>query len=110
INGMSSTETTNGLGNLIVGYNETRLPSAGDVRLGSHNIIVGSKNDYSSYGGIVAGNNNGSRSFYASVLGGIQNTASGPYSSVSGGTGNNASGQWTSISGGAANTASGNYA
>src|SRR5215472_850810 len=37
VNGLGSTETTNGLGNLIVGYNEPREFEA-NVRTGSHNI------------------------------------------------------------------------
>jgi hypothetical protein len=39
----------NGLGNLIVGYNETRLPEVGppDRRTGSPNIIVGREQNFS---------------------------------------------------------------
>jgi hypothetical protein len=38
VNGQGSTETTNGLGNLIVGYNEPRDETGSfDVRTGSHN-------------------------------------------------------------------------
>ena len=43
----------NGLGNVIIGYNELR--GTGDDRTGSHNLVVGSKNNFSSYGGIVGG-------------------------------------------------------
>jgi len=54
VNGTGTTDgTVNGLGNLIVGYNETR--GSGDDRSGSHNIVVGSEHNYSSYGGLVAG-------------------------------------------------------
>src|SRR5262245_48136418 len=43
VNGLGSTETTNGLGNLIIGYNELRNdPGSADVRTGSHNIVTGS--------------------------------------------------------------------
>jgi hypothetical protein len=42
-----------GLGNLIVGYNEER--SSINDRTGSHNIVVGAKNNFSSYGGLVVG-------------------------------------------------------
>jgi hypothetical protein len=52
-NGIGSTNTVNGLGNVIIGYNEPR--GAGDDRSGSHNLVVGSRNNYSSYGGLVAG-------------------------------------------------------
>src|SRR5215510_10663472 len=40
VNGLGSTETTNGLGNLIVGYNEPRGFEP-DRRTGSHNVVVG---------------------------------------------------------------------
>ena len=43
----------NGLGNLIVGYNE----GAAD-RSGSHNLVVGLGNLYHSYGGFLIGHNN----------------------------------------------------
>ncbi len=72
-----------GLGNLIVGYNELR--GLGDDRTGSHNLIVGDEHNYSSYGGLVAGHFNTISGLFASVSGGRSNTASGQYSSVSGG-------------------------
>jgi hypothetical protein len=43
----------NGLGNVVIGYNELR--GAGDDRSGSHNLVLGSQNNYSSFGGLVAG-------------------------------------------------------
>ena len=43
---------TNGLGNLIVGYNELGTPGE-DNRTGSHNLVVGHGNSYSSFGGWV---------------------------------------------------------
>jgi hypothetical protein len=43
----------NGLGNVVIGYNEPR--GVGDVRTGSHNLVVGRGNSYASYGGIVGG-------------------------------------------------------
>jgi hypothetical protein len=44
VNGLGTTDTVNGLGNLIVGYNELRNePSSPDVRTGSHNIVGGSR-------------------------------------------------------------------
>ena len=47
-------DTTNGLGNLIVGYNELGNPN-GDNRTGSHNLVTGQQNSFSSYGGLVVG-------------------------------------------------------
>jgi hypothetical protein len=99
---------TNGLGNLIVGYNESAALSGGtDIRTGSHNIIVGQLQNYSSYGGLVAGIWNASSAPYASVSGGYNNEASSFAASVSGGEANLASGDRSSISGGYWNTASG---
>ena len=97
----------NGLGNLIVGYNEER--SSSNVRTGSHNIVVGQQHNYSSYGGLVVGYNGTISGIYSSVSGGRYNTASGSYSSVSGGRSNEASVDSSSVSGGYNNDASGVY-
>jgi hypothetical protein len=49
VNGLGTTDTTNELGNLIVGYNEPRnRPSSPDVRTGSHNVVVGRHDNFSS--------------------------------------------------------------
>jgi trimeric autotransporter adhesin len=133
VNGLGHTDCTdeehaqeipdcpNGLGNLIVGYNEPR-GSEPDVRTGSHNVVVGQLHNFSRFGGIVVGNastisgdfasvsggnNNTASGFAAAVSGGAQNTASGLFSSVSGGESNTASGFAAAVSGGAQNTASG---
>ncbi len=107
VDGSGDTEgVVNGLGNLIVGYNELR-PSGSD-KTGSHNLVVGELHNYSSYGGLVAGMRNTVSNFNASVSGGFQNVASGGLSSVSGGNLNEASGTFSSVSGGQSNTASGN--
>lgn len=97
VNGRGSTAETNGKGNLIVGYNEYR--GGGDARSGSHNIIVGSRNSYSSYGGIVSGAANDIAGRYASVIGGHNNYAAGEFSTITGGAKNNAKGKYTSING-----------
>src|SRR5215510_2543918 len=46
VNGLESTDTINGVGNLIVGYNEppVLLPAN---RTGSHNLVVGNRNNFS---------------------------------------------------------------
>jgi len=95
-----------GLGNLIIGYNE-KGNLRGDTRTGSHNLILGDQNSYSSYGGFVAGFENTISGHYASVSGGQGNMASGHWASISGGCGNKASGADASVSGGNGNTASG---
>jgi hypothetical protein len=104
VNGSGATNgPVNGRGNLIVGYNELR--GSGDDRTGSHNIVVGSFNNYSSFGGLVAGSTNTISAQYANVRGGVYNTASGNYASVSGGESKTASGGVASVSGGGNNTA-----
>ncbi|HYC54436.1 MAG TPA: hypothetical protein VEL28_05820 [Candidatus Binatia bacterium] len=97
----------NGTGNLIVGYNEG---VGGQERSGSHNIVVGREHEYTSFGGIVAGNGNTIEAAEASVLGGKQNVASGTASSVSGGNQNEASHTYASVAGGFLNVASGQHA
>ena len=59
VDGTDETEgVTNGLGNLIVGYNELGNNPNGDDRTGSHNIVGGSGSSYSSFGGLVVSQNN----------------------------------------------------
>ena len=119
-----------GLGNLIIGYNETGVieapPWSGFVRTGSHNLVIGVDHSYESYGGLVAGQGNRISGISAVVSGGMHNWASyrgtsvsggwsntagnagvgGPFASVSGGHRNTAVGNGTSVSGGEQNTAS----
>jgi hypothetical protein len=96
----------NGLGNLIVGYNELRNnPESPDVRTGSHNVVVGQEHSFSRYGGVVVGMRNTISGDFASASGGRNNTASGNFASVSGGGSNTASGGLASVSGGFGNTA-----
>jgi hypothetical protein len=107
VNGLGATNTVNGLGNLIVGYQEHRLPPFTNIRTGSHNVIVGRQHNYSSFGGLVVAQFNEISGPWASVTGGFSNSASGVNSSVSGGNGNSASGQNSWASGGVMNRASG---
>jgi hypothetical protein len=134
VNGLGNTETINGTGNLIVGYNEpnpgplaplqicsngaypdqTSCTANGGVwganqHTGSHNLVIGHYHSYTQFGGLVAGLNNAINRQYATVSGGVSNLASGYYSSVSGGGGNIASGFASSVSSGQYNTASSYY-
>ena len=61
------------LGNLIVGYNT----DVGWPRTGSHNLIVGDRHGYTSYGGFVAGELNSIAAAWATVTGGQWNLANG---------------------------------
>jgi len=94
----------NGLGNIIVGYNEA---TQGQDRTGSHNLVVGIEHDYTSFGGIVAGEHNTISARGACVVGGKDNLASSLHATVCGGSENVASGQYASVGGGFANEASG---
>lgn len=131
VNGAGSTATINGLGNLMIGYDEVNTWSfhrcsdgaysdqaecegAGEVwnithKNGSHYLVLGSENNYSQYGGLVAGYRNFATRAYATITGGNLNTAMGEYSSVSGGWVNLAFGPCSSVSGGGANAAEGAY-
>jgi hypothetical protein len=113
VNGAGATDSApNGLGNLIIGYNEVRVASADDpnpvnARTGSHMLIVGKEQNYTSFGGIVAGAYNSTAGPFASVSGGTQNSADGEYAAVGGGHYNQATGAVAVVSGGEANKASG---
>jgi hypothetical protein len=131
-NGLGKTDSINGLGNLIIGYDEPRGMTHGGYAVcsngehtdpavcranggtwspnhksGSHYLVVGPHNSYSQYGGLVAGSGNVSNGPCASVSGGANSNASGRNASVSGGLANIASGQFSAISGGVENKASG---
>jgi hypothetical protein len=122
VDGEGKTETTNGMGNLIVGYDESP-----GTQTGSHNLVLGSHQTFTSFGAVLGGiddtasgpfsdvfgmENVASGGHGASVTGGRKNTASGEDgASVSGGEENTASGEYAnSVSGGKGNTAAGEYA
>jgi hypothetical protein len=107
VNGEGSTMTKNGVGNLIVGYQEFRLKD--NDRSGSHNIIGGMGQNYLSYGGFVVGENNSVEGEFASVAGGGYNKASGKITFIGGGGGwepsygNEACAHYSAILGGKTN-------
>ncbi|MCP4136459.1 MAG: hypothetical protein GY754_36155 [bacterium] len=106
LNGTGSTDgEVNGLGNLVIGYNESR--TYGNDRTGSHNMVVGQYNNFLSYGGIAAGYYNTISGWFSCVSGGSYNNSGGNFSSVSGGSYNTADGYSSGVSGGMNNTASG---
>ncbi len=108
VNGEGNTETSNSLGNVIIGYNEDTGILAS--RTGSHYLVVGTNHSWTSYGGAVIGADNTATGIYASVTGGQINTATGPYASVTGGRNNTANGPRSSVTGGIDNTADEWYA
>ena len=131
VNGLGSTDTVNGVGNLILGYDESR--GSGDFycslgqytnettcttnggtwstnhKSGSHNAVIGAQQNYSRYGGLVAGAVNTINGVGAAVGGGSFNAASGDYASVGGGNSQLASGAYSSVSGGFFHIATGTY-
>lgn len=116
VNGEGITNSTNGAGNLIIGYD-----SGAGEQSGSHNLILGFGQTYTSWGTLIGGGNNtslaqaglimGDRGLqgaaFASVTGGFENRARGLHSWVGGGFNNEASGEVSSVSGGQNNGASG---
>lgn len=128
VNGVQE-RSKNGVGNIIVGYNEDRVIKtefcsdtffqtqaecetygllwAQVHKTGSHNLVVGFGHNYAQYGSVAFGSQNVVNASYATVTGGAGNVAAQQKSSVSGGVFNTATGAWSSISGGAHNLASG---
>lgn len=131
-NGVGTTDSTNGTGNLIIGYDEPRdgtnnICSNGTYddqvdcenngglwsvvhKSGSHNLVIGPRHNYSAYGGLIAGGENSVTAPSASVTGGSLNLAHSTFTSIAGGRSNEASGNHASVSGGQDNSASGSYA
>jgi len=128
-NGSDTTASINGLGNLVIGFNEittdlTERCSTGThasqedcesasgtwshtFKFGSHNLIIGEGHNYSNYGGLVAGQENDITGQFATVAGGSDNKATGFRSHVSGGRGNEANGISSSVAGGKDNKSTG---
>ncbi|MEN0062219.1 MAG: hypothetical protein AAGA48_08705 [Myxococcota bacterium] len=128
-NGDGTTDTVNGLGNLVVGYDEPRIDgvpvcSHGQYRdqqsceanglvwtdnhkSGSHNLIVGSEHSYSQFGSTLLGQENTVNNAFATITGGRLNLALGTNSSVTGGSGNLASGFFATVTAGFGNEANG---
>jgi hypothetical protein len=109
VNGSGSTYNPNGLGNLIIGYNEFPNdggPSGPHLRMGSHNLVIGDGHRYNASGGLIAGELNTINGQAATVTGGSGNIASSRFASVSGGADNCACGEDASVSGGGSNIAS----
>jgi len=81
-----------GLGNFVVGYNEEQITPisyavACDRTLtGSHNIVMGDGNMFTSYGGLVIGSNHCVTGPNTSILGGTANEGAGANSAILGGT------------------------
>jgi hypothetical protein len=137
INGMGHSDTTNGAGNLVIGYDERcdlepepppstckppEPPVDPKLQTGSHNLVVGDAHRYTSWGSIIGGFG-GSVDSPGAIMGGAGNHAAATAQdaflvgggnevssfagSVSGGERNRVKGPLASVSGGRENTASG---
>ena len=120
--GTSSPSSPNGLGNLIIGYDE----DSSDSKTGSHNIVVGPYHSYTGAAAIIGGydNTSGDDGYWtavfgyqnlvdeqcATVTGGYSNTATGFAATVTSGFVNEATGNAAAVLGGNYNLASGNTA
>jgi hypothetical protein len=105
VSGTGSTSgTVNGEGNLIIGYAEN--PS-GRAETGSNDLIVGTNNGWTSFGGIVDGNGNIDKASFSAAFG-ANDTAAG-YGSFVTGHQNRALGEESAVVGGASNTAAAFY-
>ena len=109
VNGLGSTACTddqgepildcpNGLGNLIVGYNEPR-GGGDDRRTGSHNVVVGQFHNFSRVGGLVVGDFNEISGDFAVVSGGQGNEARHDFAAVSRGRHRTAPGEFDWVAG-----------
>ncbi len=102
VSGAGSETAVNGVGNLIVGYDENP-----GKQTGSNNLILGAGQGYSSYGSVLGGYGNTVSGAYGDAFG-TANSATGAYASVTGGKENKAEGEWSAVSGGDENAAVGN--
>jgi hypothetical protein len=105
LNGDGSTNSTNGAGNLVIGYDA--FP---EKQTGSHNLVLGGGQEFTSYAGILGGAENSLTGPYSSILAGAENHASAFFTAVVGGEGNSATEQAATVLGGGSNLASGENA
>jgi hypothetical protein len=95
-NRWKESHTSNGTGNLILGYDEVPESYApaydpATYRTGSHNLVLGRSNRFSSWGGLVSGVNNTLSGGAGAVVGGEMNVVSGWYGAIVGGLENSVS-------------------
>jgi hypothetical protein len=107
VNGEGKTASVNGAGNLVIGYDEN---AAKHAQTGSHDLILGEEQTFSSYAGIDAGFENTISAAFASITGGGENSAIFREASVTGGFKNVAESENATVSGGYLNTADSKYA
>ena len=74
----TTSSTVNGLGNLIIGYDE----DSSDDKSGSHNLVLGEEHSYTSYGGLITGHDHTVSGVHASAIGGEGALVSGDLSLI----------------------------
>lgn len=84
---------TNGVGNLIIGYNEV----GASTKTGSHNVIIGPRHFYTSELGIISGTDNLVTAPNAAVIGGIANAVEAESSIIAGGNHNTVDGNNSAV-------------
>jgi hypothetical protein len=120
VNGMGETATSNGTGNVLIGYDERRDEADYEPRcsLGNNphdgHSAVTNEEECIAAGGLVATNHTGGSHYlivgpehnysrWGGIVAGLGNSSSYDFASVSGGSENTASGRYASISGGTEN-------
>ena len=136
VNGAGAIQNLNGLGNVIIGYDE----HAADIKqTGSHDLVLGDRQTFTSWAGLLAGSKNsvtaplGVSFGFANEVKARWATITGGYFNVAGGTGHRSAavprarprpssrrsapgsttmpmGTWSSVAGGLGNVAGGQYA
>lgn len=109
VNGEGNTQSTNCKGNLILGYNEPGSEVAVD-RSGSHNLIIGMRHNYSSFGAIVGGVGNNVTGEYGVILNGSECYISADHVTMCGGFDHKGNGSHSTLIGGFDNGGAGHRA
>lgn len=119
VNGLGQTDSINGLGNLIIGYDKARpngsaqhkVCSVGGTARYNYGDITYFESDCTAAGGTLATNHKSGSHYvvvgdehnysqYGGVVFGFRNNANGPWATVTGGSQNHAGGRSASVSGG----------
>ncbi|MCW7755139.1 hypothetical protein OOT00_14215 [Desulfobotulus sp. H1] len=104
VNGEGKTASTNGTGNLVIGYSKLQNVT------GSHNMLVGDNHSCSGYGSLISGSGHKVTGVYGAAVSGKDNTVSGQAALAIGGEENRADGDFSATVGGRKNRAGGKNA
>ncbi|KAJ3145487.1 hypothetical protein HDU86_000900 [Geranomyces michiganensis] len=84
-NGANDPRVTNGLGNVVIGYNNINVASSVS---GSHNIVIGMENKYTGYSNLVSGAGSIASGNVGAILGGQFNEMGVNFGVMAGGSSN----------------------